>query len=275
MLSWKEIVQNYIIKYSDQIQQTTRPLTDHFGIGYFTYHKIDAKGNYTVLVDRPEWAEHYVSNKIYLQDPYLRHPSVYKPGICLVDSHGTPEYKKMILRSGREVLGLDMAIMLAKPEGSHVEFFGFAGEHKNSRLHDLYLNHADLLNSFAMHFKQRLSPYLKKMEEEAGSLPALKGKDFFCGEPICPKIKSACRYEFLINIGHSKEVEKIKKLSLRERECLKHLLEEKTAKQTAEALGLKYRTIEFYFENIKNKLGALSKQELLKTARHLRSLGLL
>ncbi len=67
MLTWQTIVQNYIVKYSSQIKKTTQPLRDHFGIDYFTYHRIDSTGKYTVLVDRPDWAEYYVSEKIFFK----------------------------------------------------------------------------------------------------------------------------------------------------------------------------------------------------------------
>lgn len=66
MLGWTEIVQNYISKHSTKIKKTTEPLREHFGIGYFTYHRIDAEGKYTVLVDRPDWAEQTLENaKLY------------------------------------------------------------------------------------------------------------------------------------------------------------------------------------------------------------------
>ncbi len=42
-------------------------------------------------------------------------------------------------------------------------------------------------------------------------------------------------------------------LSKREQECLFYVLREKTAKQIAKILGLSFRTVEFYIENIKNK----------------------
>ena len=49
MLGWTEIVQNYINKHSTKVKKTTQPLREHFGIGYFTYHLIDAEGKYTML----------------------------------------------------------------------------------------------------------------------------------------------------------------------------------------------------------------------------------
>jgi len=56
------------------------------------------------------------------------------------------------------------------------------------------------------------------------------------------------------------------RLSAREQQCLHHLLKGKTAKWIAEKLGLSKRTIEFYFENIKSKMGCENKSELLIAA---------
>lgn len=65
------------------------------------------------------------------------------------------------------------------------------------------------------------------------------------------------------------------RLSKRERECLSALLDRKTAKQAAEHLSLSPRTVESYYENIKDKLGCDSKKELLATAQILDRLNLL
>jgi DNA-binding CsgD family transcriptional regulator len=275
MLNWKEIVQKYISKHTNRIRKTTQPLHDHFGIGYFTYHKIDNTGKYTVLVDRPEWAEHYVSEQIYLNDPYLRHPSVYKSGISLIESHGTDEYKEIVLQAGKNVLDMDMgAILIQKNEGS-VEFFGFSGNKKNSLLQGLYLNRPQVLKSFANHFKTELKPILTQMEQEAGSLVDLKGKDFFCDELIVPDIDPKMLLAYYRDLGIKVEHSNAKKLSNRERQCLKLLIEEKSAKETAIILNLSTRTVESYFENIKCKLSCWNKSELLKLARQFDELGVL
>ncbi len=53
-------------------------------------------------------------------------------------------------------------------------------------------------------------------------------------------------------------------LTSREVQCLRLLQQGKTAKQTAKELHLSYRTVESYLDNIKVKLDATSKAELLK-----------
>lgn len=274
-MNWKEIVQRYIIKYSNQIGKTTHPLKNHFGISYFTYHKIDDAGNYTVLVDRPDWAEHYVSKKIFLNDPYLRHPSVYQSGFCYFDSFGSPEYRETVHREGKIVLDMDVGITLIQKSKSGVEFFGFTGNKKSSSLQNLYLNHPEVLRSFALHFKKEMASILRKMEDEAGSLTELKGKDFFCEDLIHPDVISEARKAYYKDLGYERVLEQASRLSLRERQCLELYLKGKSAKETAEIFGLSTRTIESYFESIKNKTSCWDKRSVLQFAKTLDALDLL
>lgn len=53
------------------------------------------------------------------------------------------------------------------------------------------------------------------------------------------------------------------KITPRERICLMQLIRGKTSKQIADSLKLSIRTIEFYINNIKNKLACKSKSELI------------
>lgn len=275
MLGWNDIVQRYITKYSNRIRKATQPLRDHFGIGYFTYHRIDYKGKYTVLVDRPDWAEHYVSEKIFLQDPYLRNADVYQPGICFLDSHGSEDYKKTVNSAGKKVLQMDSAAILIQKKQDCVEFFGFSGMKETCCLEKICLNDPLLLTSFSTHFKNELKSVLTLMESESSSLFDLKGKDFLCAEPIRPDISPSARFAYLADLGMKAELERAAKLSKRERQCLQLILQGKSSKESAIILGLSRRTIEFYLENIKNKLSCWRKQEIFTVAEKLSSLGLL
>src|SRR3569832_634146 len=218
MLSWKEIVHDYITKYSDQIRFTTRPLHDHLGVDYFTYHKIDLDGNYTVLVDRPDWAEHYVQNQHYLLDPYLRHPDVYQSGICQIEANGSEEYIEQIMCSGKK-FHLDLCVLLVEKTETGDEFFGFAGNRSTCRIDTLSMNTPQLLQSFATHFRQQKAPLIVQIVQEGSSLKDLKGADFFTKDKISPWALSAASLAFLSDLGHRKEVESFQKLSHREREC--------------------------------------------------------
>lgn len=270
---WNEVINDQILRNIDAVKKTTAPLRELFGVDYFTYHRISNEGHYSVLLDRPDWAEHYVSEKLYLQDPYLGHPEAYNSGFCLVDMHGTPSYKEIIIQEGLK-FNMDLGITLIQKMEDGVEFFGFSGSKHTSALNKLYLNHQSLLLSFASHFKEQHTITLKNLEEVALSLAILKGKKLE-RKSVQPQLNDDSLHTFLKAIGLSQQIAYTAQLSRREKQCLKCLLNGKSSKETAALLGLGTRTIESYFENIKRKLDCWGKNEIFSIAQKLESLGLL
>lgn len=53
------------------------------------------------------------------------------------------------------------------------------------------------------------------------------------------------------------------RLSRRQQECLFFLVRGKTAKEIGRILSLSHRTVEYYFDEIKNKLGCQSRREVI------------
>jgi DNA-binding CsgD family transcriptional regulator/predicted ester cyclase len=82
-------------------------------------------------------------------------------------------------------------------------------------------------------------------------------------------------YELLKQLGLEKYVERASKLSKRERQCLHLLLQGKTIKEVAAVLLLSPRTVEYYFNNVKDKLDCWNKGELFSAAQILDRLELL
>lgn len=79
----------------------------------------------------------------------------------------------------------------------------------------------------------------------------------------------------LKNLGMDQYLEQAPLLSQRERQCLRSLLEGKTAKETATDYKLSHRTIESHYERIKQKLMYTTKRDLLAAAQLLEKLDLL
>jgi DNA-binding CsgD family transcriptional regulator len=70
----------------------------------------------------------------------------------------------------------------------------------------------------------------------------------------------------LISFLLPQKINQVKILSKREKECLQYLTRGMTAKQIARILNLSPRTIEFYIENMKNKLECHNRIELVAKA---------
>lgn len=81
--------------------------------------------------------------------------------------------------------------------------------------------------------------------------------------------------KLLKSLGMEKYADKAPLLTKRERECLRCLLEGKTAKETASQYKISYRTVESFFESIKRKLNCPSKRDLFTVAQALEKLDLL
>lgn len=274
MLKWVDIIENYLIKYSTKLRKYTSPLRDHFGVSGFAYHRINNKGKYTLLCNRPDWIELYVEEKIYLNDPYLRHPQVYQTGMCLVEHYGTDDFKKHMVKFRESALNMDIDVLLIKKSVDFVEMFRFEANTKASSLQNIYAHHPQLLWSFADFFKNESHKMIEKMNGEESSLSKLKGLDFFENEKIAPAASNLSRNAFLKDIGLSNITQKAALLSPREKDCLKLLIRNKSAKETAAILGLSRRSIESYFENIKIKLSCTYKNDILQIAQDMERLGL-
>lgn len=274
MLSWEEIVQGYTVKYSDQIKKITKPLMDHFGISCFFHIRINNQGQLIWLGNRPDCAEYYVDQKYFFDDPCMKHPNNWKSGCSFLGTVASETYQKTFIEETKNLFNLNSWIILSKRELEFVELFGFVGE-KRSCLEKIYLNHSNLLKSFAEYFKKEMQPVIRHMGEESISLVDLKGKCFNTDSPIVPTIDPATYQAFLEDCGMRSQIKKAALLSKRERQCLKSFLLGKSAKETATDLRLSARTIEFYFENIKNKIDCQNKYELFSFSRELENLGLL
>jgi len=67
-------------------------------------------------------------------------------------------------------------------------------------------------------------------------------------------------------IGKDKFLEQVALLSKQEQLCIHYLLKGKTAKETVKEMKISFRTVEYYFENIKDKLGCFRKRDLFQYA---------
>lgn len=70
-------------------------------------------------------------------------------------------------------------------------------------------------------------------------------------------------------------LKKASSLTEREKACLNLLVKGNTSRETAAVLFISPRTVEYYFENIKNKLACSNKKEVFSIARVLESNGCL
>ncbi len=262
-------------RYSDIVKNCTRPLY-HLGVSCFYYVYIDKNGNQVLLTDRPDVDDYYYDEKLFYNDPYLRHPDNYHPGFFFFETNHKNEFDNSLAYVVR-TFKIEPIVGLCEKQEDAVEFFGFWGEANQSKNFErVYLNYANLLKAFAAHFKEKCSTIIQHEVGPSLSLPELIGQDLFDStSTLQPKLDEQVLRKCLLDIGLSHEVEQADSLSRRERDCIKLLLKGKSMKETAALLRLSPRTVEHYLESVKIKFDCKYKNELFSIAERLCEFGLL
>lgn len=231
--------------YFDRVKKLCSPLKDAYGIDTFWHSSIGPKGEFTHFSNTPEGTCHYFEEKHYLGNPFLRHPSTYSDGFYLLADIADPSYMETQKRHN-DKFGIDHLLFFCKRQQERCHIFGFATTQKHLPMQSIYLNNIHRLRQFSGIFLDQFGSI--SCETFTIELPHLVGKSHFSSSRQSPL---PAKDEFQM-------------LSSREKECLFLFLEGHTAAETAALLTLSRRTVETYFENIKDKLGCNSKAEILK-----------
>lgn len=246
-----ELISRYTITYDRKIKRWCAPLKDQLGISTFAYYTLQEEGRFCIFSNYPEQLDFFYQNKLYQICPYLTHPRFFRSGCALIPLTPDSSSQKISVQLHQ----MDHLFLILQRSGNQLEGFFFINPHlqKNSPLP--FLNKLDLLQKFGRYFKREAKPLIQNALDDGYSLSKAKGKAFYERDPNLPlSSQDPTLKQFL------KQTEK---LSPQEEKCLDLFKQGKSAKDSAKLLGLSKRTIEHYFENIKDKLGCNSKWDLL------------
>ncbi|HVX01155.1 MAG TPA: helix-turn-helix transcriptional regulator [Candidatus Babeliaceae bacterium] len=245
-----EMVKRYTIKYDRKIKSICAPLED-FGISYFYYFKIEENGNFFNISNHPETCHFYFEKQLYQEDPYFSHPHLLRSGYLLAPDLFNPTWWQPLINCFRidHFFCIFQVLEVA-------ECFGFVIKGQENSNAQIFLDHFDLLLKFTRYFKKEAKDLIGRMETEGFNIKKAKGDAFFKVDPSAPLCNSDPNIEKFLKL--------VLPLSRREMQCLELFKQGRSAQATGAILGISSRTVESYFESIKNKLGCHSKAELLE-----------
>jgi len=249
-MSINALIDKYCIKKDRTLKKICAPLNEKLGIHTFSYFWIDCEGRFGILANYPELCEFYFGEKMYLNNPYLIHPSLLQSGYT--QTLTAPEDVNNSNRIFEKFQTFNILLKL-KCVGDNVEGFVFSLKGAAAKDPVEFYSKLEMLNAFIPYFKQEAKPIIEAAKEEDCNLRIAKGNSFFVPDTTLPLSNPKMR-EFL---------KEISPLSKRERECLELFKQGRSAQATAAILGLSRRTVEHYIDNVKEKLGCYSKWDLL------------
>lgn len=251
MFKGSEIIKNYSVKYDQKIKQICAPLVDILEIPVFTYSFVEADGRFGFLTNAIDFNTYYFEADLYLQNPYFSHPALFRSGYSMLPCSLDEETQKILNKR----FDANHFFLSLNSNSQMMESFLFANINENLKDSQYYLSRLDLINKFANYFKKEAKDLIGKMKADHFNIKANRGSQLF----ETPLNVSLTAYDFKIQ----NFLKKVTGLTRQEFTCLEHFKKGRSAQATAAIMGLSQRTVESYFESIKNKLGCTSKYDLL------------
>jgi DNA-binding CsgD family transcriptional regulator len=240
------------VKHENKIKTICAPLRDYLGIPVFTYFYIDQNGSFVNFSQLAEDIEILYSEQLYLDDPHLIHPHLLRSGMLFIPNAFNPQFLQKICARNK----IQHLLLILKRYDDHVEGFYFGTRADSTSNHANLFMRVDLLERFTRYFKREALYLIESVKNDGYNLQKEKGKVFAQNHTAALANQDPHAQKFLEAVGGS--------LSFREQQCLQLFKHGRSAQATAAILGLSQRTVESYFENIKNKTGCRTKADLLE-----------
>jgi len=269
MIGFPEFKNSILKKMSPVVSRLAKPLTEHMGIDYFSYQRVERSGKYAFLANRPDYIDFYMENRFYNWDPYLVHPDFYSSGDHVVLVHPAFFEEKetslsRLLTEADKFFGFHQTLWFTRKSPAAYESWCFSTQSKNPLALQKFVNHFEIFKKFTGHFKSYLpESFYRELSEGGMDLGATKKAAFKSVEPIFNEtISSAPLNPFLSEVDPEKAhlIKMTEQLTERERTCLKWMIEGKTALETGLILGISHRTVERHLENAQSKIGTYSNR---------------
>lgn len=244
------LFQGYIVKNESKVKTICAPLQDYFAVPLFAYYSVREDGHIVLFSNNATLIQSYCEYKCYTQDPHIKHPSLMQSGSLFIPEASIPIYLQPIFKP-YQINGIFLIL------NCYESFYeGFMFLTKKDQKKDKNLFALEPFQGFARYFKREAKSLIEKSKSERFNVKRVLGAAFFQCDSSSPLSKTHANTQNFLK--------KILPLTHREQQCLELFKQGKSAQATAAILGLSQRTVEYYFNNMKNKLGCHSKADLFE-----------
>lgn len=261
MSNTNQIICQPSLKNDKKLKRICEPLLIGFGFDTFWYYKISDKGELSYISNNPSLSEYFYSNELYIGHPYFKTPNLLKSGFFFPEKTSTPDYSRTQGKM-RETFTMDQIFMAMNIESNQAEGYGFAVTKPSHDITNMVFTNLYLLKKFISYFHVEAKDAVKQMSNYSLDLCRASSVSFYQPTQHFDELTSTEKINAFLKYIDPIQFEWINSLTKREKECVKWLLKGLTAIQIGKKIHLSNRTVESYLENIKNKLGCRTKQEL-------------
>mgnify|MGYP000685681211 CR=1 FL=1 len=245
------ILNKFSAKHNEKIKKIFSPILINLEISFFFYFFVEGNGNFGFLTNNLSYNEFFFGSDLYLTTPYFAHPSCFRSGQAFVPCAFGENYEKSINSS----YGMDHLFLILESTEKKIEGFSYYNKNSNVQQLPFYIENLDVLTKFNAYFKREAKDLIQELQNNFFDMHKMRDNSFLEVDRSLPLSND--------NIKIKKVLKEIYGLSPQEQRCLELFKKGHSAQATAVIMGLSRRTIETYFNIIKEKLNCNSKWDLL------------
>lgn len=257
-------LQKKTLECTSDLKNICQVIDEQYHIDAFSYARLDSNGHLIYLATDADWLEFYYGQEFHAAKTISKNPILLQNEFTSWDAIQDCS----VVATTREFFGLSQGITHIVRNKDHLSIYNFSTTTDRINLYNWFINHIDVIKLFVHYYNDKSQAILNKLDKvrqqtQNAINPAtakivedlLSSKDE--NKKLC--LKTLLPNEFKIDFKNKTSV-----LNFREHQCLCFLLHGFSAKETAKELSLSPRTIEFYLNTIKKKLGFISASDLNK-----------
>jgi len=268
MLTLQELDKTLAIKAKNKIDYIIKAgMPTDLGITNFGYVKLFEDNTRICLANTniSKWIETFYTR--YFTIGFTRKPfNAYQSGFLLCSALEEQDMCTIM----REQFNIDHGILVIDKQPTLTEIALFASTRENYNVINFYLNNLDVLKRFIYYFKDTCSNLIQMAEPDRAILPKClsnHGREFEINSHLSLRRHSdtylAFRRKTPISRYYLKNTSNLRYLTQKELDCISYLVQGKSAKEIANILDMAPKTAEMHLANIRHKLNAPNKSELV------------
>ncbi len=248
-----------LINYTDFVNQACKNLFKVTGINHFSYVEINPEGQFFWLGSNSDYLENCYHQQLVESAPVSILKTYPRSGFYLIDVY-QEEYKQHSLPVFQLLNHFDYGHSFRILEITNVhtiKLYSFDAPLNKNDINHIYLNNLDVFKKFNSYFEDRITFIrndLYKAHLQSTQPPEFT--DLF--------VSSLKQSEMIESSPLSDFYASDNKIQItpREREILFWYIKGKTSDETARLLNISRRTIDRHFENLREKFGCFSKNQI-------------
>lgn len=247
-----ELKNHFALTSANEVNDICRPLKD-IGITYFNYLKIYKDGSRELLTNNAPWIDHFYKNALYLTAGVVDVEHLLPKGYFLWSELdlNDPAYSQ-----GQESFNIDNGVSFVIKRDEITYLYIFASTKDNMHINNFYIRNVDLFRRFIQYFHDRGSDLIKQAKSNKIVLPQQQiiNSNRLKNIEIPSNVRRSFYKKTKMDKFYLLDVSDDLYLTPKQAEVATYLVVGATAKQCARQLGISYRTVETYIEEIKQKI---------------------